>query len=330
MPRKGEKMTPEHRQKITEARMRRPQHDDAWYMQSAEKRFAKSIRSGPMPDFRPELGPCLIFTGATNTGGYGQFRFNQRNGYAHRYAWERVNGPIPDGMTIDHLCRVRRCVNVDHLEVVDGITNYLRGVEARNCCPNGHAYTEDNTVRHRNGVRRCRICQKRQHEAQKRKRSRSLNGLPNRRIKYDQAKVRRLIVEIRAGAVSIAQAAREVGCNSNYLGRRVWEETRRDVLKRDSSLCVMCGAGADEVHHRRPRGIGGTRDPLVAYGMGNLVSLCRDCHSGAESQRAKARDLGWLIPHGEADPERTPVLHWRLGPVLLGHDGGITPVGRAA
>ena len=62
-------------------------------------------------------GECLIWTGAKNGDGYGQLRANGRVTKAHRYAWECENGPIPDGMEIDHICHNRACVNVDHLRL---------------------------------------------------------------------------------------------------------------------------------------------------------------------------------------------------------------------
>lgn len=62
-------------------------------------------------------GDCLVWTGATYPSGYGQLRINNKVVRAHRYAWERANGPIPEGMVIDHMCFNRACVNVNHLRV---------------------------------------------------------------------------------------------------------------------------------------------------------------------------------------------------------------------
>lgn len=58
-------------------------------------------------------GECIMWTGGTDRAGYGKFR-SQR---AHRYAWERANGPIPDGMYIDHKCYRPGCVNPEHLRL---------------------------------------------------------------------------------------------------------------------------------------------------------------------------------------------------------------------
>lgn len=73
-------------------------------------------------------GPCWLWQGYRTHDGYG--RFNIRRGLArgaHRFSWTTLVGEIPDGMQIDHLCRVRHCVNPDHLEVVTSWQNTLRG-----------------------------------------------------------------------------------------------------------------------------------------------------------------------------------------------------------
>ena len=85
---------------------------------------------------------------------------------AHRVAYELMRGPIPDGLTLDHLCRNVGCVNPDHLEPVTMKENILRGYSPaaqaarRDECAHGHAYTPENTYRYANGSRRCRICQR--------------------------------------------------------------------------------------------------------------------------------------------------------------------------
>ena len=62
-------------------------------------------------------GECLIWTGAKDSTGYGNLQVNGSITKAHRYAWECENGPIPDGMMIDHICHKRACINVDHLRL---------------------------------------------------------------------------------------------------------------------------------------------------------------------------------------------------------------------
>ena len=76
---------------------------------------------------RGHATPCWIWRGSLNQNGYGR----DGNGMAHRSYYERAHGPIPEGHTIDHLCRERACVNPDHLEAVTLKENTRRGALAR-------------------------------------------------------------------------------------------------------------------------------------------------------------------------------------------------------
>jgi hypothetical protein len=97
-----------------------------------EQRFWAFVdREGPLSTYRPDLGPCWLFTGCTDTKGYGSFRHAGGNYRAHRFAYELLVGPIPEGLQIDHLCRVLVCVNPRHLEPVTNDENQRRGAEAR-------------------------------------------------------------------------------------------------------------------------------------------------------------------------------------------------------
>jgi hypothetical protein len=116
-----------------------------------------------MPE--PNSG-CILWTGDCTNAGYGRLTVGYRGKrtLAHRYAYERVNGPVPDGLQLDHLCRTRCCVNVAHLEPVTQRENILRGVSpaARHAkkakCEHGHAFTRANTYRTARGTRVCRKC----------------------------------------------------------------------------------------------------------------------------------------------------------------------------
>lgn len=60
---------------------------------------------------------CVVWTGALTRDGYGRFRADGRDVYAHRYSWGRAYGDIPEGLQVDHACHERSCVNVDHLRL---------------------------------------------------------------------------------------------------------------------------------------------------------------------------------------------------------------------
>ncbi len=127
----------------------------------AERFWAKVDKSGLVPARCPDLGPCWLWTSARNKDGYGVIQKGRATTLnAHRVAYEMVVGPPPAGMHLDHLCRVRGCVNPLHLEPVTNRENQLRGetFSARNAakttCPAGHSYDVINV----RGARRCSIC----------------------------------------------------------------------------------------------------------------------------------------------------------------------------
>ena len=80
---------------------------------------------------------CIAWVGTINDSGYGLMPFYGRQIRAHRYAWERENGPIPEGMVIDHLCWNRACVNVEHLRVITMAQNQQNREGANKRSKNG-------------------------------------------------------------------------------------------------------------------------------------------------------------------------------------------------
>jgi hypothetical protein len=70
---------------------------------------------------------CWLWSGLLNRKGYGVIKDKDKTVYVHRFTFERAKGAIPDGLEIDHLCRVRSCCNPDHLEAVTHLENIRRG-----------------------------------------------------------------------------------------------------------------------------------------------------------------------------------------------------------
>lgn len=107
-------------------------------------------------------GECWEWTAYIDRKGYGVFGIDSRNLVkAHRYSYELHVGPIPHGMQLDHLCRVRHCVNPAHLEPVTNRENVIRGNNARemaSTCSRGHRFDASNTYINPRGNRECRAC----------------------------------------------------------------------------------------------------------------------------------------------------------------------------
>lgn len=87
------------------------------------KSIQQALEKWSIPE--PNTG-CTIWFGSGDFG-YGRINYNNRLYQAHRLAFESVHGPVPKGMVLDHLCRVRCCINPDHLQVVSNRENVIRG-----------------------------------------------------------------------------------------------------------------------------------------------------------------------------------------------------------
>ncbi len=95
---------------------------------------------------------------------------------------------------------------------------------------------------------------------------------------------------------------------------------KRAIIDRDGT-CARCERPGTDIHHRRPRGMGGSGNPDTNR-PANGVLLCRPCHSWVEANRADATEQGWLVPQ-RADPALVPV--WRGGSWWLLDGDGWTP-----
>lgn len=116
-----------------------------------------------MSHVRIDLDGCWRWTGARKASGYGQTNLDGVGMNAHRAAYIVWRGPVPQSLEIDHLCRVRECVNPDHLEAVTHAVNVRRGTHVQGShCVNGHPRTPENAVwvsdKERGQRRRCRPC----------------------------------------------------------------------------------------------------------------------------------------------------------------------------
>jgi len=124
---------------------------------SVEQRIAENIEI--------DSNGCWIWLKHKDNNGYGRIWANSKTLRAHRVSYETYVGPISEGLELDHLCRVRHCVNPLHLESVTHAENMRRGDHSnkgknnaiKTHCLRGHEYTEENTYRYKNG-RYCRAC----------------------------------------------------------------------------------------------------------------------------------------------------------------------------
>lgn len=130
---------------------------------------------------------CWIYTGSIIHNGYGTIGVPHRQRrLVHRIAYESLVGPIPEGLDLDHLCRVRSCCNPLHLEPVTRKENARRGIgmgawkaafqRAKTHCPQGHPYSVENTRHYRNERSCIECCRKHSRESARRLRAKMLRA----------------------------------------------------------------------------------------------------------------------------------------------------------
>ena len=125
---------------------------------------------------------CWIHDYDLNHDGYGRFWDGKKRWYAHVLSYTLLVGPVPEGLELDHTCRVRTCVNPTHLEPVPHPVNVARGEAglwnaSKEFCKNGHEFTPENTYVYTHGKytrRRCNTCNK----IRQRTYRKATNGLP--------------------------------------------------------------------------------------------------------------------------------------------------------
>lgn len=103
---------------------------------------------------------CIESKKNITTNGYSRLRFGNKRIQAHRWVWELMNGPIPKGMVVDHMCSNRRCIALDHLRLVTQQENIMAGlhsIDNRSYCNQGHQF-EGNIMVRKNGKRECAEC----------------------------------------------------------------------------------------------------------------------------------------------------------------------------
>ncbi len=171
---------------------------------------------------------------------YGRIKIEQKQWVAHRYAYESLIGPVPDGLELDHLCGNPKCVNPAHLEPVSHATNIDRGRKGKGkvkSCPRGHPYVQSNTRYTKRGSPLCLECERDRGRERHRQQPRSEWPTWQRRA-------RRHLVARAGGRCEIEGCTRADGLHAHHVagrGRIVSEP----LASHPALLSLLC-----DVHHR--------------------------------------------------------------------------------
>lgn len=125
--------------------------------------------------------------------------------------------------------------------------------------------------------------------------------------------------------LTVAEAAAITGADRKTVDDAAWEAVKLVVRERDSRTCLNCGHLGTDVHHRVRRGMGGTADPVIAFGLANLVLLCRECHALAhKTDKPEMADKGYRLETRQEPADEPLILFSENGTaeVWLTADGG--------
>lgn len=187
-----------------------------------------------MPGVDPKLGPCHLWQGSINTKGYGQFSpdggRHGRKEVAHKFIFKLLKGQVPHGHDLDHLCRVRRCVNENHLEPVTHRVNVFRGERPQSrTCSRGHLLPPPVL-----GVKRvCRVCRISDRRRQKAIKRLLVSKPENRSMKLTDAQVMEARAARESGSPPLYVLAERFGVASDTLYRAAAGETYQHLPIKD-------------------------------------------------------------------------------------------------
>lgn len=150
------------------------------------------------------------------------------------------------------------------------------------------------------------------------------------RQRSPRGSVKAAVLLVLGGHQAVSRAALIYGANPESVEAAAWAAAKQLVHDRDSESCLNCGHLGTDVHHRVRRGMGGTADPVIAFGRANLVLLCRPCHTLAhEADKPEMALKGYRLETWQS-PEAEPLtLFSELGPgsdIWLTPDAGYAPV----